>query len=310
MTPPKGQPITAIPRLGSGTFAIPSSNGSNVIASALQNGYRHIDAAAIYGNEVTIGKGIAEGLNRTGLRREDIWVTTKLWADRAGDQAPKGLDESLQRLGLSYVDLFLIHFPVDTTEGGRAKFNHVATWKAMEKLVGPKVRYIGVSNFSPKQMEEVLAAASVRPKIHQFELHPYLQQTEFLDWHKKNNITVTGYAPLGNTSPYYAQPGRRFPPILRNPVIQEISKARGCTEAQTVLAWNMKRGVAVIPKASQVVHQKDNITAYDKCKLTDEDMAKIAGMSTQWAGRMNNPCRNFNPRMPCYEGLQDPSSGR
>jgi alcohol dehydrogenase (NADP+) len=186
------------------------------------------------------------------------------------------------------------------------------TWKEMEKLVRPggSVRFIGVSNFSPKQMEALLAVAKIKPKVHQFELHPYLQQTEFVEWHRKNNITMVGYAPLANTSPYYGganaeNPSR--PPILTsNPTLVEIGKATGCSAAQIALAWNLKRGVAVIPKAAKAEHQKENLEV-EKCKLTDEDMKKIAGISAKYTGRFNNPCKSM--KMPCFEGLAHTGQG-
>jgi alcohol dehydrogenase (NADP+) len=181
----------------------------------------------------------------------------------------------------------------------------------MEKLVGPKVRFIGVSNFSPVHMNELLANATIRPKVHQFELHPYLQQSDWVDFHLKNNISVTGYAPLANTSPYYrfaSNSNPTKPPLLlENPVLQEIAKARNCTTAQVSLAWNMRRGVAVIPKSSHTYRQKENMEALEHCKLTDEDSTKIQGMSTKWVGRFNNPCKMIG--MPCFAGLLAPDQG-
>jgi alcohol dehydrogenase (NADP+) len=187
--------------------------------------------------------------------------------------------------------------------------------KEMEKLIKPggPTRFIGVSNFSPKQMEEVLAVATIKPKVHQFELHPYLQQTNFVEWHYKNNISVIGYAPLGNTSPYY-EPALAVnptkPPIMTaNPTLLAIGQERGCSAAQIALVWNVKRGVAVIPKAVKAEHQAENIQV-EKCaiKLTDEDMRKIADISKQYSGRFNNPCKSM--KMPCYEGLDHTDQGR
>jgi alcohol dehydrogenase (NADP+) len=154
-------------------------------------------------------------------------------------------------------------------------------------------------------MNELLAVANIKPKVHQFELHPYLQQSEWVDFHFKNNISVTGYAPLGNTSPYYRAASNSNPTkpplLLENPVILEIAKARGCTAAQVSLAWNMKRGVSVIPKSSHVSRQKENFESIENCKLLDEDSRKIQDMSKRWVGRFNNPCKFM--RMPCFAGL-------
>jgi len=204
-----------------------------------------------------------------------------------------------------------MHFPAGSSgQGGRASFDHVETWKRMEKLIKPEgpVRFIGVSNFSPAQMEELLAVASIRPAVHQIELHPYLPQTTFLDWHRKQHIPVTGYAPLANTSPYYADAAREngTPPLLTHPIIREVAAARKCSPAQVVLAWNMKRGVAVIPKAVQEGHIKENSKAFE-CQLTNEDSIKINGISSTNLGRFNNPCKKF--RVQCYQGLEVPTQG-
>jgi alcohol dehydrogenase (NADP+) len=205
--------------------------------------------------------------------------------------------ETLDQLGLDYLDLFLVHWPQRRDDG---KFDHVETWKAMEKLVrvDKGARFIGISNHSPLQVKEVVEAATIRPKVHQFESHPYLQQNDAVKQNMAYGITVTGYAPLGNTNPVHNlgvaanSEGNRAPPILQNAAIVEAAKARGCTPAQVVLAWNVKRGTAVIPKASQVVHQKENIVTLQKCKITDEDAAKIADIRKSFEVRLyENVCR-------------------
>jgi len=165
-----------------------------------------------------------------------------------------------------------------------------------------------VSNFSPSQMEELLPVATIKPAVHQFELHPYLPQTTFLDWHRKNNVSVTGYAPLANTSPYYGFAARQngAPPLLTHPVITEVASTRKCSPAQVVLAWNLKRGVAVIPKAVQETHIKENAKA-GECQLTDDDSTKINGISSKNLGRFNNPCKRF--KLQCFQGLDVPTQG-
>jgi alcohol dehydrogenase (NADP+) len=155
----------------------------------------------------------------------------------------------------------------------------------MEKLVRPTrgTRFIGISNFSPPQVSKILETATIKPKVHQFELHPYLQQSDFVETHVKHGINVIGYAPLGNTNPILdlgvsENRGLRVEKLLTNNVITEIAKARGCTPAQVVLAWNIRRKVIVIPKAARSEHQKENIVTLDKCKITDEDAHKIKSM--------------------------------
>jgi alcohol dehydrogenase (NADP+) len=154
----------------------------------------------------------------------------------------------------------------------------------MEKLVRPVngTRFIGLSNFSPAQVDEVLKIATIKPYVHQFELHPYLQQTGWVQENFKKNLTVTAYAPLANTNPVHnlgvsESRGLKQPMLLTNTVIKEVAAARGCTLAQVVLAWNMKRGVVVIPKAARPEHQMENIATFTQCKLTDADQAKING---------------------------------
>jgi alcohol dehydrogenase (NADP+) len=181
----------------------------------------------------------------------------------------------------------------------------------MEALLKPNgpVRFIGISNFSPSQLEELVKAATVKPYIHQFEMHPYLPQTAFLETNKKLGIPVTGYAPLGNTSPFYslASSENRTPPLLGHAVIKEVATARGCSPAQVVLAWNLKRGVVVVPKAVQAAHIKENIKSVEQCNLTDEDSKKIDAISEKTKGRMNNPCKRM--RIQCFIGLDNHTQG-
>jgi alcohol dehydrogenase (NADP+) len=172
----------------------------------------------------------------------------------------------------------------------------------MEKLVRPQrgARFIGISNFSPRQLEDVLRVAMIKPKVHQVEIHPYLPQEDFVALNVKYNISMTGYAPLGNTNPVYGELGARQPPLLSNTIVNEIAKARGCTPAQVILAWNMKRGVGVIPKAAKVEHQKENIATLEKCKLESADMEKMKGVNVSL--RVNQKaCQPLEYK--CFEGL-------
>jgi len=188
--------------------------------------------------------------------------------------------------------------------------------QTLVRSTGPRTRYIGISNFSPTQLDELLASnPTIRPKAHQMELHPYLQQSAWVARHKAENITVVAYAPLGNTSPSYqsafanpsARGEKRPMPLLTNPVIKDIAGQRGCTPAQVTLSFNMRRNVAVIPKTVHLDRQKENMAAREKCVLNDEDMDKITGMGKTYGwSRFNNPCALM--RMNCYAGLQgDPS---
>jgi alcohol dehydrogenase (NADP+) len=196
-------------------------------------------------------------------------------------QVETGIDESLSELGLDYVDLWLIHWPHDN-EDYKKTFDHVETWKKMQKLIRPgnsKTRHIGISNFSPQQVDDLMKLEGIKPQFHEFELHPYLQQSGWVEENLKRNITIIGYAPLGNTqtkaSMGVSVDRNAVPPILESDLITGIAKARGCTPAQVVLAWNLKRNIVVIPKASQELHQKENIATWNTCKLTDEDVGKF-----------------------------------
>lgn len=183
----------------------------------------------------------------------------------------------------------------------------------MQKLVSPtgSIRRIGVSNFSPEQMNDIMQLPGPKPFVHQFELHPYLQQTKFVKWHHDNNVSMTAYAPLANTSPAYRgyDKSTGIPLISNNPVLSEIKVARGCaSEAQVTLAWNIQRGISVIPKAEKPAHQDENLQV-DKCRLTEEDMSKIASFAGErnWVARLNNPCRMY--QMPCFKELEKAAVG-
>jgi alcohol dehydrogenase (NADP+) len=190
---------------------------------------------------------------------------------------------------------------------GNNTFDYKGVWKGMEKLVRPEkgTRFIGISNFNPTQLEDLLKTATIKPKVHQFELHPYLQQADYVKTNFDHGITVTAYAPLGNTNPvyasgYYGRTGKLAPEILSHPTIVEIAKERSCTPAQVVLAWNMNRKIVVIPKASQVAHQKENLATLEKCKLTEADSGKISALKTNL--RVNAlPCRDM--KFECFAGM-------
>jgi alcohol dehydrogenase (NADP+) len=179
----------------------------------------------------------------------------------------------------------------------------IQAWQGMERLVRPGqgTRYIGISNFSPEQVQDVLRIATIRPKTHQIECHPYLPQTEFIETHKRLGITVTCYSPLANTNPTYGERRDLAPQLLDNTILKEIGRDRACTEAQVALAWNLKRGVVVIPKSVSNVHQRQNIKTYNICFLTNDDMRKLEQIGVK--ARMNvNTCRPLG--FGCFSGLE------
>ncbi|KAI4122535.1 MAG: hypothetical protein LQ338_005766 [Usnochroma carphineum] len=292
---------STIPPLGFGTWNLDTSNVSEAVSAALQAGYRHLDCATAYGNQKEVGRGIADGLNQTGLKRSDIWITSKLWNDHHDPSlVEEALNQTLSDLGLDYLDLWLMHWPVASGPDGN-KLDYLDAWNAMAKLhQTDKLRNIGVSNFSPVQLRDLIVTSGTKPAVHQFEIHPYLPQQAWIDAHKTLGIAVTAYSPFANTNPTY-KPGDNDPPfLLTNTDMLAIAAERGCTTAQVALVWGMSRGYSVIPKSSHVNHLKENFAAL-KCKLHDGDLDRIHALSEKYLKRFNNP--SFGVKL--FEGLQD-----
>ena len=180
------------------------------------------------------------------------------------------------------------------------------TWHAMEKLVDTgKVRFVGVSNFDPDQMKDLIKNSNSKPTVHQFELHPYLQQTKWVQWHKDNGINVTAYSPFGNANPTYNAPGNEDddpPLLLENTVVTNIALIRGCTPAQVVLSWGMQRGTSVIPKSAHADRIKENYASLH-CKLQSSDYKQITAIGDKYTKRFNNPSKGWD--VPLYKGLDD-----
>lgn len=300
--------VSDIPRIGFGTWNLDRSNASEAVVAAFKAGYRHIDCAAIYGNEKEVGRGIKDGAEAAGAKREEFWITSKLWNDRhRPDLVPQALDDTLADLGLEYLDLYLMHWPVGS-EDGETSIDYIDTWKAMIKLLATgKTRHVGVSNFSPAQMEAIIPIA--KPYAHQFETHPYLQQTDFVAFHKKQGIHVTAYSPLGNQNPVYTSwrkqvSGTKVPQLLDNPVVKDIARERGCTPAQVALKWGMMRGTSVIPKSQKAERIAENYGSLE-CRLELEDWRRVE--RSMPIKRFNNPSGSWGVML--YEGLPDGASG-
>jgi diketogulonate reductase-like aldo/keto reductase len=232
----------AMPQVGLGVWqASAGAETQTAVRSALRLGYRHIDTAKLYANE----KDVGEAVRRSGLRREDVFVTTKLWNDDHGyDAALRAFDASLARLGLEYVDLYLIHWPV---AGKRAE-----SWRALERILGEgRAKSIGVSNYLVPHLEELLKTARELPAANQIELHPFLQQRETRAFCKKHGIIVQAYSPLTQ--------GRR----LDHPVIRSIAKRIGKTPAQVILRWGIEHGHAILPKSTHEGRIRENSLLFD-----------------------------------------------
>lgn len=246
-----------IPQLGLGVWQVPNDQAAASVKEALAAGYRSVDTAAIYGNEA----GVGAGLRAAGVARKDLFITTKLWNDRHGyDEAHKAMDESLEKLGLAYVDLYLIHWPV----AGSTKF--VDAWKAMiEMKEDGRARSIGVSNFTQANLERLIDASGVTPSVNQVELHPGFTQRALRAFHARHGIATESWSPL-------AQGG-----VAKDKVILELAKKYGKSAAQVTLRWHLQSGLIVIPKSVTPTRIRENIDVFD-FELSAADMAAIDGI--------------------------------
>jgi 2,5-diketo-D-gluconate reductase A len=245
-----------IPQLGLGVWQIEDEIVPDVIEAAFASGYRHIDTAAIYGNEPGVGRAIAAA----DLPRDELFITTKLWnSDQGYDSTLKAFDASLSRLALDYVDLYLIHWQALKRNA------YVDTWKAFERLYAEKrVRAIGVSNFHLPALQRLFDETDIRPAVNQIELHPGLPQDDLRAFHAENDIVTEAYSPL-------AQGG------LAAPVLGELAGKHGKTRAQVVLRWHLQLGNVVIPKSKTPARVAENIDVFDFA-LDNDDMARIADL--------------------------------
>ncbi len=245
----------AIPALGFGLWQVPEATTAGVVADALDLGYRLIDGAAIYGNEA----GLGEGLRRSGLARDEVFVTTKCWNDAQGyDAALRAFDASLGRTGLDRIDLYLIHWPCP------AKDLYLDTWRAFIRLRDEgRVTSIGVSNFHAPHLERLVAETGVTPALNQIELHPRLQQGALREVHRRLGIVTQSWTPLGK--------GRSFD----DPVITAIAARLGRSPAQVILRWHVQLGASVIPRSNRRAGLAENLALFD-FELAPEDMAAIA----------------------------------
>ncbi|MFD0048646.1 aldo/keto reductase [Actinomycetes bacterium NPDC127524] len=246
-----------MPQLGFGVFKV--ENGDQTVESvkkALEAGYRAIDTAAIYGNEEGVGQAIRE----SGIPREELFITSKVWNDDQGyDSTLAAYDASLQRLGLEYLDLYLIHWP------GQDKY--IDTWKALEKIYNDgRVKAIGVSNFHIHHLENLLASSEVTPVINQIELHPRLSQEEIREFCKKHDIKAEAWGPLGQGN------------LLEEPTISHIAEKHGKTPAQILIRWHLQHGIVVIPKSVTPSRIEQNAQVFD-FELSMEEMNKIDALN-------------------------------
>ncbi|MEU9257647.1 aldo/keto reductase [[Kitasatospora] papulosa] len=246
-----------IPQLGFGVFQVPDDETTAAVTAALEAGYRSIDTAAVYGNETGVGRALAE----SGLGREELFVTTKLWnADQGYDATLTAFDASLAKLGLDHVDLYLIHWPTPA----RDLYND--TWRALEKLLAEgRIRAAGVSNFQPAHLRRLREESSLVPAVNQIELHPGLQQRELRSLHAGSGIATEAWSPLAQGA------------LLDDEVLTSLAGRHGRSPAQVVLRWHLQLGNVVIPKSVTPARIRQNIDVFD-FELSADDMEAIAGL--------------------------------
>ena len=250
-------PNEQIPQLGFGVFQVPPKETEVAVAEALSAGYRHLDTAAAYRNE----GGVGEALHASGLARDELYITTKCWNEDQGyEQAKRACRASLERLELSHLDLYLIHWPVPAHD------LYVETWKAFVELQEEGlVRSIGVSNFQPAHLERVIVETGVTPAINQIELHPYFQQVGLRREHERLGILTEAWSPLGQGLE------------LEDPVIVEIAQAHAKTPAQAIIRWHLQIGNVVIPKSVTPSRIRENLEVFD-FELSEEQLEAIAAL--------------------------------
>lgn len=248
-----------IPQLGLGTYKMDPAATAELVAQAIDIGYRHIDTATLYNNET----GVGEGLRRSGIDRDEVFITTKVWLDMQGyDATLRAFDESLERLGLDEVDLYLIHWPAPALD------LYLETWDALERLHDEgRARSIGVANFKTHHLERLIKEADVVPAVNQVELHPAFQQPELRHFHMQHGIATEAWAPL------------RRGDALAKPLVQELAEKYGRTPAQIVLRWHLEIGNIAIPKSSHPERMRENLGAA-KFALDADDLARLAQLDT------------------------------
>jgi D-xylose reductase len=317
--------VISPPSVGFGLWKVDNAICAQMVKSAIQVGYRHLDSASDYGNEAQSGEGIQAAIGEGLVRREELWITSKLWNTyhHAAHVRP-AVERSLKDLRVDYLDLYLIHFPIclkyvdpavrypagwfydPAAAEPKMEIDLVPiqeTWKAMEDLVRQGlVKHIGISNFNISLVRDLLSYASIRPSVLQVESHPYLVQPKLLRYCQQEKIAFTAFSPLG--APSYVPLGmaKESESVLEQPIVKQIATRLGKTPAQVVLAWGIQRGTSVIPKSSRLERLKENL-ASQSIQLSPSDIEAISKLDRNQ--RFNDPgvfCESaFQGFYPIYE---------
>jgi len=298
-----------MPLVGLGLWKIEREKVAHVVRQALEIGYRHLDSAADYGNEVEVGQGIKQALADGVCKREELWVTSKLWNTFHGaEHVEEACDKTLKDLGVDYLDLYLIHFPISLQyvpiatryppewifdpqapqpEMKIAPIPLAETWRAMEALVAKgKVKQIGVCNYNSALLHDLMAYAKIKPALLQIESHPYLTQERLLREAAGYDIAVTTFSPLGSLSYIALDMAREEESLLQQPAVVAAAKRVNRSAAQVLLRWGVQRGAAIIPKTSRVERLRENLALFD-FSLNEQEMETIAALNCN--RRFNDP---------------------
>ncbi len=279
-----------MPLLGLGTWKSDPGQVHAAVRESIRLGYRHIDCASVYGNELEVGQAIRAAIDDGEVSREELWITSKLWCNALGvDLVEPALRRTLADLQLDWLDLYLIHWPVPIRPG--VAFPSSAqdllppndalirsTWEGMEAVLEAGLtRHIGVSNFSSRKLHDLLDHCRIRPEVNQVELHPLLQQSSLVADCTAEGIHITAYSPLGSLDRPAAIKAADEPVLLENPVIGAIAAERGCTPAQVLLAWHLQHGISTIPKSVTPARLRENLVAAE-IELPQADLVRIAAL--------------------------------
>ena len=314
-----------MPCIGLGLWKIAREHTADMVCSAVAEGYRHLDSAADYGNEAEVGEGLRRAISSGLVDRDSLWVTSKLWNTyHRPEHVRAACERTLKDLGLSELDLYLIHFPIalkyvdfdvryppewtadpsaETPEMLPDPVPLAETWAAMEELVkAGLVKEIGVCNYNTGLLHDLMAYSTIKPAMLQIESHPYLTQERLLRVAAQYDIAVTAFSPLGALSYVELEMADTGESVLEQLPVQEAAKRLNRTAAQVVLRWGVQRGAAVIPKTSQVGRLKENLALFD-FSLNDEEMRAISALNTN--RRFNDPGHFCEEAFGCFYPIYD-----